>query len=193
MCLYHFSGTYALYFIIAWLPLYLVKVRGYDIADMVLLTALFYAGQTVGAAGSAAMADRLIARGVESARVRRVVGLVCSAFSVIGVLAIGQTETTDLADRLAGADKPVLRHHHRHSVHRRPDAGRAGVGGALGGGAERLWQPRRHHRAGDHRGDCRFGGLWADLHADGGDHCLWGDGLCGGRAEAGAAGVEGGA
>lgn len=94
MCLYHFSGTYALYFIIAFLPLYLVKVRGYDIADMVLLTALFYAGQTVGAAGSAAVADRLIARGVESARVRRVVGLVCSAFSVVGVLAIGQAETT---------------------------------------------------------------------------------------------------
>jgi cyanate permease len=94
MCIYHFSGTYALYFIIAWLPLYLVKVRGYDIADMALLTALFYGGQTIGAAGSAAAADRLIARGVESARVRRVVGLVCSAFSVIGILAIGQTETT---------------------------------------------------------------------------------------------------
>jgi ACS family D-galactonate transporter-like MFS transporter len=94
MCFYHFSGTYALYFIIAWLPLYLVKVRGYDIADMALLTALFYGGQTIGAAGSAAAADRLIARGVESARVRRVVGLVCSAFSVVGILAIGQTETT---------------------------------------------------------------------------------------------------
>jgi ACS family D-galactonate transporter-like MFS transporter len=94
MCLYHFSGTYALYYIIAWLPLYLVKVRGYDIGNMALLTALFYGGQTVGAAGSAALVDWLIRGGADSGRVRKVVGLCCSAFSVIGVLAIGQTETT---------------------------------------------------------------------------------------------------
>ncbi len=94
MAAYHFSGTYALYFVIAWLPLYLVKVRGYDITDMALLTALFYLGQTIGAAGSAGLADRIIARGRSAASVRRMVGLVASAISAVGVLAIAQTETT---------------------------------------------------------------------------------------------------
>jgi ACS family D-galactonate transporter-like MFS transporter len=94
MSVYHFAGTYALYFIIAWLPLYLVKVRGYDIADMALLTALFYAGQTVGAAVSAPLSDRLIARGVPAERVRRGVGLFCLVVAAVGVLAIGQSTTT---------------------------------------------------------------------------------------------------
>ena len=94
MAAYHFSGTYALYFIIAWLPLYLVKVRGYNIADMALLTALFYAGQTIGAVLSAGLADRIIATGRPASSVRRWVGIICSAISAIGVLAIAQSATT---------------------------------------------------------------------------------------------------
>ena len=94
MSAYHFSGTYALYFIIAWLPLYLVKVRGYDITDMALLTSLFYLGQTVGAGVSAGIADRIIAAGHSASRVRRIVGVVCSAISAVGVLAIARSDTT---------------------------------------------------------------------------------------------------
>jgi ACS family D-galactonate transporter-like MFS transporter len=91
---YHFTGTYALYFIIAWLPLYLVKVRGYDITDMALLTSLFYLGQTAGAAGSAALGDRLIAGGRPASAVRRATGVIASVVATIGVLAIARTETT---------------------------------------------------------------------------------------------------
>ena len=94
LSLYHFSGTYALYFVIAWLPLYLVKVRGYDITDMALLTALFYLGQTAGAAFSGGFTDWLIAGGRSSSAVRRGVGIAASAVSAIGIIAISQTETT---------------------------------------------------------------------------------------------------
>ena len=94
LSLYHFSGTYALYFVIAWLPLYLVKVRGYDITDMALLTALFYLGQTAGAAFSGGFTDWLIAGGRSSSAVRRGVGIAASAVSAVGVIAISQTETT---------------------------------------------------------------------------------------------------
>jgi ACS family D-galactonate transporter-like MFS transporter len=94
LSVYHFSGTYALYFVIAWLPLYLVKVRGYDIADMALLTALFYLGQTAGAAFSGGFTDWLIAGGRSSSAVRRGVGIAASAVSAIGIIAISQTETT---------------------------------------------------------------------------------------------------
>jgi ACS family D-galactonate transporter-like MFS transporter len=92
--LYHFTGTYALYFVIAWLPLYLVKVRGYDIADMALLTAIFYLAQTAGAALSGWIADSLIAAGRDVSAVRRGVGLAATSFAAVGILAIAQTGST---------------------------------------------------------------------------------------------------
>ncbi|GGE01801.1 MFS transporter [Polymorphobacter glacialis] len=94
MSAYHFAGTYALYFVIAWLPLWLMKVRGYDITDMALLTALFYLGQTVGAAFGAGITDRLIAGGRSASTVRRTAGIIGFVVSVVGILAISQTTTT---------------------------------------------------------------------------------------------------
>jgi MFS family permease len=91
---YHFTGTYALYFVIAWLPLYLVKVRGYDIADMALLTAVFYLAQTAGAALSGWIADTMIAGGRDVSAVRRGVGLAATCFAAVGILAIAQTGST---------------------------------------------------------------------------------------------------
>lgn len=94
LSLYHFSGTYVLYFVIAWLPLYLVKARGYTIGDMALLTAFFYVGQAVGGAFSGAVGDWFIARGRSASSVRRGIGLVASVVSAVGILAVGQTDTT---------------------------------------------------------------------------------------------------
>lgn len=94
LSIYHFSGTYVLYFVIAWLPLYLVKVRGYDIGDMALLTAFFYVGQALGAAFSGGVGDWFIARGRSASAVRRTIGLVASAVSAMGILAVAQTDTT---------------------------------------------------------------------------------------------------
>ena len=91
---YHFSGTYALYFVIAWLPLYLVKVRGYPLADMALLTAFFYLGQAAGAALSGGVCDRFVAGGWSPSVVRRRMGLAASAISAVGIVAIAHTETT---------------------------------------------------------------------------------------------------
>lgn len=94
LSIYHFSGTYVLYFVIAWLPLYLVKARGYAIGDMALLTAFFYVGQAVGGAFSGAVGDWFIARGRSASSVRRGIGLVASLVSAVGILAVGQTDTT---------------------------------------------------------------------------------------------------
>ena len=90
----HFAGSYGLYFIIAWLPLYLVKVRGYGIADMTLLTALFYLGQTIGTGLSAGIADRMIAGGRSASAVRRWCGIVGFGLSALGILAIAGTTST---------------------------------------------------------------------------------------------------
>lgn len=91
---FHFSGTYSLYFVLAWLPLYLVKVRGYDIGDMALLTAFFYLGQAAGAAFSGRVGDRIIASGRSPSSVRRGLGLFASAVSATGIIAIAQTTST---------------------------------------------------------------------------------------------------
>jgi len=90
----HFTSTYCLYFIIAWLPLYLVGVRGYDVTDMSLLTALFYAGQTLGAFVSGGLIDRIIAGGRDAGGVRRTAALLCFSISAIGVTALAFTTTT---------------------------------------------------------------------------------------------------
>jgi MFS family permease len=94
MSMFHFSGTYGLYFIIAWLPLYLVKVRGYDITDMTLLTALFYLGQTIGTTLSAGIADRMIAGGRAASTVRRWFGIIGFSVSAFGIVAIAWTTST---------------------------------------------------------------------------------------------------
>jgi ACS family D-galactonate transporter-like MFS transporter len=94
MSVFHFAGTYALYFIIAWLPLYLVKVRGYGIGDMALLTAFFYLFQTIGTAVSAGWIDRLIAAGRDAPGVRRAFAIGGFVISAVGVLAVPMTTST---------------------------------------------------------------------------------------------------
>ena len=94
LSVYHFAGTYSLYFVIAWLPLYLTRVRGYTLGDMALLTAFFYLGQAVGAAASGWFCDRLIVIGQSPSAVRRTMGLVASATAAIGLTAIAQSTST---------------------------------------------------------------------------------------------------
>lgn len=94
MAAIHFTGTYALYFVIAWLPLFLVKARGYSITDMVLLTSLFYAMQTVGAVAAGWLTDRAIARGRSASHVRRNAMIALYLIAAGGVVAIGHVTTT---------------------------------------------------------------------------------------------------
>ena len=69
--LLHLSGTFALYFIVGWLPLWLVKARGYSIFDMSLLTSVFYVAQILGGTLGAWAIDRAIRRGGNGSTWRR--------------------------------------------------------------------------------------------------------------------------
>jgi ACS family D-galactonate transporter-like MFS transporter len=91
MCVLHFAATYPFYFVLAWMPLYLVKVRGYDIAQMALLTALLFLVQAVSGAVMAVLCDRLILRGAEASRVRRLLLFVCLGLLAAGILMIPMT------------------------------------------------------------------------------------------------------
>lgn len=82
----HLSGTFALYFIVGWLPLWLVKARGYSILDMSLLTAVFYVAQILGGTLGAWAIDRAIRRGGDGSLWRRRMLFGSVAACVIGLL-----------------------------------------------------------------------------------------------------------
>ena len=84
----HFSNTYGFYFLLAWLPLFLVKGRGIPILEMTGMITIAYIVQGFGALGWGWLSDRLVKAGWDEGRVR--IGLMClyhlaSAASILGV------------------------------------------------------------------------------------------------------------
>jgi len=89
----HFSGNYLWYFLITWLPSYLVKERGFSMSKMAYVGALafFVTGVTTIITGW--VADRAIARGATPTRVRKtcvILGLGLATSVVAVVLVQGQ-------------------------------------------------------------------------------------------------------
>ena len=79
----HFSSNYSFYFLINWLPTYLVKVRGLSTEQMGIVGGLlFYTIFAASAVASGWYADRMIVRGVSLSFVRKV-------FIVVGQLGVG--------------------------------------------------------------------------------------------------------
>ncbi|WP_164156694.1 MFS transporter [Sandarakinorhabdus rubra] len=84
--LLHMSGTFPLYFIVAWLPLWLVKVKGFNIIDMSLLTSAFYVAQILGGTIGAWAIDRAIRKGGDGSRWRRGMLFFGMGFCVLGLV-----------------------------------------------------------------------------------------------------------
>lgn len=89
MGIVHFLSNYGFYFLLAWLPLYLVNARGYTISEMTVLTTLSFTTQGVVALAGGWLSDRMVARGAHEGEVRR-------WLMVAGQLAIG-TATVGIA------------------------------------------------------------------------------------------------
>jgi len=100
----HFAHNYALYFIVSWLPLYLVKARGFTVVEMGEIGSILYVIYAIATQVVGWLADRWMAAGGSSTRVRKtfaVTGLagtatcmlVCTvsspAASMAGLLASG--------------------------------------------------------------------------------------------------------
>ncbi|WP_310496242.1 MFS transporter [Sandarakinorhabdus sp.] len=92
MCALHFTGTYVLYFFLAWLPLWLVKARGYSLVDMTLLTSAFYLMQALGGALGGWAADRAIRAGKPSSGVRQRQVMFCSLVCIAGLIVLPRTQ-----------------------------------------------------------------------------------------------------
>ena len=82
-----FVANYGFYFLLAWLPLYLVKELGYSIAEMTLLTTLSFAAQGIAAIAAGRLSDREVARGRDEGALRRV--MMIAAQTMVGASIAG--------------------------------------------------------------------------------------------------------
>ena len=84
----HFATNYGFYFLLTWLPLFLVKSRGYSIADMTVLTTLGFAVQGIVALVMGRLSDRWVSAGAEEGPLRRrlmVTGLALASAALAAV------------------------------------------------------------------------------------------------------------
>ncbi len=82
----HFCNNYAFYFVISWLPLYLVKSRGFSVSQMAVLGGLIYVAFAASSMTVGWVSDRLMARGVSATRVRLTSVVIGHTFTAVGML-----------------------------------------------------------------------------------------------------------
>jgi MFS transporter, ACS family, D-galactonate transporter len=83
------GANYSWYFLLTWLPTYLVKERQVSYASLAFLGTLPFLLMVVSSLGCGVLADRLIARGGSAVKVRKgflVAGLLLTAVFMLGVL-----------------------------------------------------------------------------------------------------------
>jgi MFS family permease len=88
MAIGHCAGNYCFYFLLAWLPLFLVQSRGYSITQMTLLATLGYAVQAVAALTYGHVSDRWTRSGRSEATIRRVMMVLSQALAACAILGL---------------------------------------------------------------------------------------------------------
>ena len=83
----HFCNNYGFYFVITWLPLYLVGERGMSIVWMATVTAAIYGIQALSCLTSGWLSDRLIATGRHEGGVRKAVQVVANMIKAGAIVA----------------------------------------------------------------------------------------------------------
>ncbi|MDP9423838.1 MAG: MFS transporter [Pseudomonadota bacterium] len=89
MSIAHIASNYGFYFLLIWLPNYLVKARGLDIGEMTLLATLGYVAQAVAAIGFGLWSDRWTRSGRSEGQIRRwmmIVAQIVQGLAIVGVL-----------------------------------------------------------------------------------------------------------
>jgi MFS family permease len=83
----HFCGNYFFYFLLTWLPFYLVRERHFSMQAMASLGSLAYIVTAAATTVAGAISDRAIAAGISTTRVRKtcVIGGLGCATIVVGV------------------------------------------------------------------------------------------------------------
>ena len=111
MSIVHCLGNYCFYFLLAWLPLFLTKSRGFSITEMTLLASLGYAAQAVCAFGYGHFSDWWTRSGRSEAACRRwmmVASQTLAAAAILGLAFAHSALTIALLLCIAGAASASL-------------------------------------------------------------------------------------
>ncbi len=82
----HFCLNYAFYFVLTWLPTFLIKARGFSVPEMAVTTGMIYLVQGVVTLGSGWVSDRWIASGASVNRVRKTFGVTAAFTYAVGLM-----------------------------------------------------------------------------------------------------------
>ena len=105
MSIAHFASNYGFYFVLAWLPLYLVNERGLSIPEMTLLATLGYAAQAVAALAFGAISDGWTRSGKSEDFIRRwmmIAAQFVQAAAILGIFYAGSIPVLAIWLCLAG-------------------------------------------------------------------------------------------
>jgi MFS family permease len=83
----HFSLNYGFYFLLSWLPLYLVQQRGFSLLTMTMLTTMVYVAQATSALTLGWHCDRRVARGADEGAACRL--LIVGGVGLLGLAILG--------------------------------------------------------------------------------------------------------
>lgn len=111
MSIVHALGNYCFYFLLAWLPLFLTKSRGFSIGEMTMLATLGYAVQGACALGFGHFSDWWTRSGRSEAMCRRwmmVASQALAAFAILGLAFAHEAVTIGILLCLAGAASAAL-------------------------------------------------------------------------------------
>jgi MFS transporter, ACS family, D-galactonate transporter len=84
----HFCGNYFWYFLLTWLPFYLVRERGFTISTMAVIGALAYCITGIATTITGWIADKAIAAGFTPSRVRKTCTVTGLTFSTVVVMVV---------------------------------------------------------------------------------------------------------
>jgi MFS family permease len=145
----HFCSNYALYFVVSWLPLYLVQARGFSMSQMAEVGGMVYGVYAASCFAGGWLSDRWIRAGASTNLVRK--GAIIVGQVVVGssLIACSPWRRRPL-DRLPRCDGGRLGRQLLALVHR-PDPGRAKSRRQMGRGPELHREYRWHRRADRHR------------------------------------------
>jgi MFS family permease len=110
----HFASNYGYYFIVSWLPFYLVKARGYSLETMSVLASMAYLLNAGSAFSMGVLADRWLRRGASATLVYKSIMGISHAGAVlcmVGMMSLGETGSIVSLfafEIIAGASYPGL-------------------------------------------------------------------------------------
>jgi MFS family permease len=93
-CIGHFAANYTFYFVISWLPLYLVKSRGFSVSEMAEIGGAIYVLYAASTMTSGWVIDRWMRAGASANRARKTGAWICQISLALSLVACALGDRT---------------------------------------------------------------------------------------------------